>query len=106
MQWTPVQWRTKGRLLVTNAAFRRLFLAHAISRAGDAFNTVALVVLVFNLTGSGLGVAGTGAFEVLPVLLIGLLAGLAVDRCPRRSVMIAADLGRAVLALLLAGLGD
>ena len=31
--------------------------AYTVSRAGDAFNTVALVVLVFDLTGSGLGVA-------------------------------------------------
>lgn len=38
--------------------FRRLFLAHTISRAGDAFNTVALVVLIFDLTGSGIGVGG------------------------------------------------
>jgi hypothetical protein len=47
------------RLIRGNAEFRRLFLAHSISRAGDAFNAVALVVLVFQLTGSGLGVAGT-----------------------------------------------
>jgi MFS family permease len=95
-----------GRLLATNATFRRLFFAHAISRAGDAFNTVALVVLVFTLTGSGLGVAGTVAFEVVPILLLGPLAGLTVDRYPRRSVMVAADLGRAVLVLVLAGIGD
>jgi MFS family permease len=81
--------------------FRRLFLAHAISRAGDAFNTVALVVLVFRLTGSGLGVAGTVAFEVVPILLLGPIAGLASDRFPRRSVMIVADLARAALAALL-----
>ena len=82
-------------------AFRRLFLAHAISRAGDAFNTVALVVLVFGLTGSGLGVAGTVVFEVLPVLLLGPFAGLIVDRVPRRRIMVSADLARAGLAGLL-----
>ena len=93
------------RLLVENADFRRLFLAHSISRAGDAFNTVGLVVLVFDLTGSGLGV-GTVAFEVLPILLLGPLVGLAVDRFPRRSVMVVADLGRAGLTVLLAAAGD
>jgi MFS family permease len=77
-----------------------------VSRAGDAFNTVALVVLVFNLTGSGLGVAGTVAFEVLPILLLGPLAGLVVDRYPRRTVLVAADLARALLALLIAIRGD
>ena len=51
-------------LLRRNPEFRRLFVAHATSRAGDAFNTVALVVLVFRLAGSGLGVAATVVFEV------------------------------------------
>ena len=77
-----------------------------MSRAGDAFNTVALVVLVFKLTGSGLGVAGTVAAEVLPVLLLGPVTGLIVDRYPRRRLMIVADLARAALALVLATLGD
>ena len=43
-------------------AFRRLFVAQTISRWGDTFNAVALVILVFRLTGSGLKVAGTVAF--------------------------------------------
>ena len=94
------------RLLTENADFRRLFLAHSISRAGDAFNTVGLVVLVFNVTGSGLGVAGTVAFEVLPILLLGPSLGLLVDRYPRRSMMVGADLGRAILALLLIPFGE
>jgi MFS family permease len=94
------------RLLQENPAFRRLFLAHSVSRAGDAFNTVALVVLVFQLTGSALGVAGTVAFEVLPVLLLGPVVGLIVDRYPRRTLMVAADLARAGLAFLLALVGD
>lgn len=89
------------RLLRDRPEFRRLFLAHSVSRAGDAFNTVALVVLVFDLTGSGLGVAGAVAFEVLPVLLLGPVAGLASDRLPRRRLMIGADLARAALAMTL-----
>lgn len=89
-------------LLRSNATFRRVFLAHATSRAGDAFNTVALVVLVFRLTGSGLGVAATVVFEVLPVVLLGPIAGVLADRYPRRSVMVAADVLRAVLIGMLA----
>ncbi len=88
-------------LLRSSSEFRRLFVAHSVSRAGDAFNTVALVVLVFDLTGSGLGVAGAVMFEVLPVLLLAPVAGLVADRSPRRSVMIRADLFRAVVALVL-----
>jgi len=89
-------------LLRRNVSFRRLFLAHATSRAGDAFNTVALVVLVFQLTGSGVGVAGTVLFEVLPIVLLGPVAGVVVDRFSRRNVMIGADIARALLAGALA----
>lgn len=89
-------------LLRTNREFRRLFAAHATSRAGDAFNTVALVVLVFQLTGTGAGVAATVAFEVLPVIVLGPLAGVVADRFPRRTVMVAADLLRAALVAALA----
>ena len=39
-------------LLRRNREFRRLWLAHAISRSGDAFNTVAIVVVVLQLTGT------------------------------------------------------
>lgn len=88
-------------LLRARRRFRRLFVAHAISRAGDAFNSVALVVLVFSLTGSGLGVAATVVFEVVPIVLFGPLAGLVADRFPRRRVMVGADLLRAGLAAAL-----
>lgn len=88
-------------LLRSNREFRRIFLAHSVSRAGDAFNTVALVVLVFALTGSGRGVAATVAFEVAPVLLLGPVAGIVADRYPRRTVMITADLARAALVFAL-----
>lgn len=107
MPWPcPVETEVVLRLLRASPELRRLFLAHSISRAGDAFNTVALVVLVFNLTGSGVGVAGVVMFEVLPVLLIGPIAGLAADRLPRRRLMVAADLFRAAVALALVATAD
>ena len=85
--------------------FRRLFAASTVSRWGDTFGSVALVVLVYRLTGSGLQVGATVAFEIAPVLLFGFVAGAVVDRLPRRRVMVAADLGRAAIALALALFG-
>lgn len=87
-------------------SFQRLFAAQTISRWGDTFNAVALVILVFRLTGSGLKVAGTVAFEIAPVLLLGFVAGAIVDRHPRRRIMVMADLGRAAIAVALAIFGD
>ncbi|MDW3215652.1 MAG: MFS transporter [Ilumatobacteraceae bacterium] len=94
------------KLLRSSGEFRRLFLAHSVSRAGEAFNTVALVVLVFELTGTGRGVAGAVMFEVLPVLLIGPISGLAADRVPRRMLMVGADVFRAAVAIALVTSAD
>lgn len=62
-------------------------------------------MLVFELIGSGLKVAGTVAFDRAGPAA-GVLAGALVDRHPRRRVMVMADLGRAAVALALAAFGD
>jgi MFS family permease len=93
--------RPRLRPVLANPAYRRLFTAQTISRWGDTLSTVALVVLVFRLTGSGLGVSGAVIAEILPVLLLAPIAGAVVDRLPRVRVMVAADLGRAALAAVL-----
>jgi MFS family permease len=97
----PIAKRPGLRTVLRRPAYRRLFAAQTISRWGDTFNTVALVVLVFRLTGSGLGVSGAVIAEIAPVLLLAPLAGAMVDRLPRVRVMIAADLWRMALAAVL-----
>lgn len=56
--------RASMRTVMASGGFRRLLAAQTISRWGDTFNAVALVILVFELTGSGVRVAGTVAFEI------------------------------------------
>lgn len=90
------------RLLFAQPEYRRLWAARTISQWGDTFNVVALALLIYNLTGSGLGVSGVVLAEILPVLLLAPLAGSVVDRSGKLHVMVAADLLRAVLAGLLA----
>ncbi len=88
--------------MLRHRGFRRLFIAQTISRWGDTFNVVALVIVVFQITNSGINVSGVVALEIAPVLLLGFVAGTVVDRLPRRQVMIAADLGRAMIAAVVA----
>lgn len=95
------QQRVRFRDLFADPGYRRLFLAQTTSRSGDAFRTVALAIVVFRLTGSGLGTAGVVVAEILPVLLLAPVAGELVDRLPRRTVMIVADVWRAALMGLL-----
>ena len=90
------------RTVLAQLAFRRLWAARTVSRWSDVFSFVALAILIYRLTGSGLGVAGAVVAEIIPVLLLAPLAGVVVDRLPRIRVMVTADLVRAVLAGVLA----
>lgn len=78
-----------------------LWLSQLVSGFGDTLHYITLVVLVYQLTGQGAAVAVLVAAEVLPVLLLGPVAGVVIDRFSRKSVLIAADLARALLVLSL-----
>ncbi len=89
------------RALLSVRGYPELLTAQGVSRVGDSIHYIALVALIFSLTGSGLAVSGAVVFEALPVLAFGALAGAVVDRLPRRRVMITADLARAALVVLM-----
>jgi MFS family permease len=80
------------------AEFRALWSAEVVSVCGDQLARVALSVLVYERTSSVALTALTYALTFVSALLGGVvLSGLA-DRFPRRTVLIASDLVRAVLA--------
>lgn len=82
-------------------SFFPLWLAQLISTFGDTLHYIALIVLVFRLTGEGAAVAVLVAAEILPVLLLAPVAGVVIDRFRRKSILIASDLFRAALVLTL-----
>jgi MFS family permease len=92
--------RDYGRVIASPRYFP-LWSGQLISNFGDTLHYIALVVLVFQLTGQGLAVAGLVAAEVVPVLVLGPVAGVVIDRFSRKSVLIGADLFRAGLVLTL-----
>ncbi len=80
--------------------FRRLWLADAVSQIGTRMTFLAAPLLAtLYLHASTFEVALVRTFESLAYLLFGLLAGAWVDRVRCRPVLIATDLGRAVLML-------
>lgn len=80
-------------------AFRRLWLAQAVSDVGDGLSLLTVMLLVNHLTGSTLMLAIVSIALAIPPLTIGLVAGTYADRFDRRRIMIAADLLRAVVVL-------
>src|SRR5205809_167860 len=49
--------RPGWRVVFARRSYRRLWAARTVSQWGDAFNTVAIALLVFDRTGSGLAVS-------------------------------------------------
>lgn len=86
-------------LIAGNTNFRRLWMGNLISLLGDWFNTIALYVLVTELTGSPLALGAVFVTKMLPWALAAPLAGVLVDRYNRRRLMIGTDLLRAVVVL-------
>src|SRR5919206_180889 len=87
-------------LLRNNRGFRRLWYGQVVSQLGDWFDSIALFALLYRLTGSGQAVGALMIAQFLPSAIVGLFAGVVVDRLPRKLVMIASNLGSAALVLL------
>jgi MFS family permease len=76
--------------------FARLWSAETVSQLGTQVSALAIpFVAIEILEASTFQVALLNVVDFLPFLLIGLPAGVWVDRLRRRPVMIAGDLGRA-----------
>ncbi len=80
--------------VLRNASFRRLIAAQGISQLGDWLYNVALLALVFERTHSSAWLGATTAARVLPIVVLGPVAGLLGDRFDRRLVMIVSDVVR------------
>ena len=96
----PVACGTGWRLL-TIPDFRWLWLGQAVSQIGEGLNKVALLYLVYEVTGSTLMMTVIGVLQTLPPLLLGPLLGVYVDRLPKKWMMMGADALRAALALII-----
>jgi MFS family permease len=94
--------KTTFRDVFAVAEFRALWLAQLLSVAGDQLARVALTILVYDRTRSALLAAITFVVSIVPAFVGGVTLAWLADRYPRRRVMIACDLVRAVLVLVMA----
>jgi len=85
------------RSLWRHADFMKLWTGETISQLGTQITFLALpltAILLLEATPFQVGLLGT--FEFLPFILVGLPAGVWVDRLRRRRILIAGDLGRVI----------
>ena len=78
--------------------FRRLFLGNSVSLLGSSVTTVALpLAAVVTLHASPTQMGLLGALAFVPHLVLGLPAGVWVDRMPYRRVLVVTDLAQMLL---------
>ena len=83
-------------------SFGRYYSAVAVGAFGTALTAVAMPVLVVDVLGaSAFEVGIVNAAQFIPYAVLGLLAGVYVDRWRRKPVLVWASLGRAVTLALI-----
>ena len=89
--------------VLANRTYRHLFLAQVVSLVGTGLATVALGLLAFDLAGDRAGaVLGTAlAIKMIAYVGVAPVAAAFAERLPRRTMLVALDLVRAVVALAL-----
>src|SRR3981189_3337523 len=81
---------------------RRVFYAQVVSLFGDFLALFAVIAVVsFRMHGTAAQLTGVQIAYRLRIVFVGLVAGVFVDRWPLKPTLIASDLLRAGLALLL-----
>lgn len=89
--------------LAERRSFSRLWLAQSISELGSWLGAIPLVaILVLDASPAQMGLLESA--RALASVLLGLYAGVWVDRLRRKRLLIAADVGRFVLLMLAVGL--
>src|SRR5512143_1631566 len=99
MAVAALQPQTSAFSVFRNRNFSVLWVGQLVSTIGDSLMSLAASIMIYRLTGSALSVGLMLMATVAPSIVIGLVAGVFVDRFDRRKIMISADIIRALLVL-------
>ena len=91
--------RTFSALAIHN--YRLWFIGQGISLSGTWMQSVAMALLVLQLTGSGVALGFVTALQTLPVLVLGPWGGVVADRFPKRPVLYLTQASAGILSLFL-----
>ncbi len=82
-----------------NRRFRSMWVAQLVATIGDSLVDIAAAILVYRITGSALSVGLVLMATAAPALVIGLFAGVVVDRYDRKRIMVVCDVLRGLMVL-------
>lgn len=93
----PALWRVFG-----TRSYFRLWLAQVVSSTGDWIGLIAILAIAARVSdNSGAAVSLVMIARVVPGFFLGTVGGVLIDRFDRRKVMVACDIARASLLLML-----
>lgn len=89
--------------VIANRTYRHLFFAQVIALLGTGLATVALGLLAYDLAGANAGAVLGTALAIKMIAYVGIAPVVAAfaDKLPRRAFLVAMDLTRAAVALVL-----
>ncbi len=93
----PVAPRISPTAVFRKRDFRLMWTAQLVSTAGSALTDLAAAIYVYDKTGSAFLVGVTLIVTAVPSLVVGLIAGVFVDRFDRRTIMLVSNVGQAVV---------
>lgn len=77
--------------VLRNRNFDLYFLNRVLSKTGTSISGIAFLLLVYNLTRSGIQTTGVALAETIPYVLFGLIGGVSADRLPKKVVLVSLD---------------
>jgi len=86
----------KPRWLLSDG-FSYVWWGQVVSQVGDGISKLALLWFVYSVTGSPLKTSIIGILQTAPAIVLAPLIGVAVDRLPKKALLITSDLVRAVV---------
>ncbi len=91
----PVTYRD----VFNNGTWIRLWTGQTLSQLGDFITDIAFPLLIYEITRSAVGLGLGFAIEMLPLIVIGPIAGVFADRWNRRTLLLVTDVVRIGCAL-------
>lgn len=93
--WPVNRSETVPRQWLLSPGFRLVWWGQTVSQVGDGISKLALIWFVYAVTGSPLKATVIGLLQTIPPILLGPLIGVAIDRFPKKPILIVSDIVRA-----------
>lgn len=94
------------RTVLRERGFAALWLAQLVSRIGDSVHEIALIWVVYAVTGDPRLIAVVALASFMPNLLLSIPAGVVVDRVNRKYLLVAAEAIRGIAVLAIPFVGE